>query len=272
MENDNEIELIDYIKVILKRKNLILGITLGIVIGVGVLSFILPKTYKVDAIIEIGRIESFFPETPGQVLEKIKNKNYQKAIQKKLNISEKEFPKINIFNPKNTGLLIISITSKKPERAKEILENLGNLILKEHQSKFNIQKKILLDDKKRIEKKISFLKEKKKILEEKINYLRNLYQTNPSSENLLLLMESKKDLKNTKLEIENHYLKLNSINQKLNISQPTQIIKPPSIPELPTGPNPLLNIIIALILGFLSGSFLAFLCEWWEKEKERLKT
>ena len=257
-----EINLIDYIKVILKRKWLILKITVGVVIAVGILSAVMPR-YKVDTILEIGVTENIL-ESPEQIVEKIKNGNYNEAVKKKLNIEK--LPKIDVFNPKNTKLVIISITSSNPEQAKKILEELENLILKEHQEKFNLQKKILLENKKRIKNKISCLENEKKILEEEVNYFTNLMTTNSIYH--LLLTETKEKLEKKKLEIENQYLKLNALEQKLNSYQPTRIIKAPAIPSSPAGPGLGVNIIIGLILGLFGGVFLAFVIEWWEREKK----
>ena len=264
---EEEINLMDYIKVILKRKWLILKITVGVIIVVGILSLVMPR-YKVDTILEVGLMEEFIPEPPNQLVEKIENGNYNEAIKTKLNIEK--LPKIKTSSPKDTRLVVISITSSNPEQAKKILEELENLILKEHQEKFNIQKKILLDSKKRIENKISSLENEKKILEEKVNYFTNLMATSPSPTYQFLLTEAKENLEKKKSEIESQHLQLNALERKLNSYQATRVIKAPTIPLTPTGPGLGVNIIIGLVLGLFAGIFSAFAIEWWEKEKSNL--
>ena len=265
-EEEAEINLIDYIKVILKRKWLILKIALGVTIGVVILNFVMPR-YKVDTILEVGVTEDTL-EAPNQLVEKIKNGNYNEVIKRKLNIEK--LPKIEVSTPKDTRLVIISIKSSNPEQAKKILEELENLILKEHQEKFDSQKKILLENKKRIENKISCLENEKKILEEKVNYFTNLMASSPSPTYQFLLTEAKEKLEKKKLEIENQYLKLNTLEQKLNSYQPTRIIKAPTIPTSPAEPGIGVKMIVGLIVGLLGGIFLAFVIEWWEKEKSHL--
>ena len=49
MEEDN-VELIDYLRVIWKRKVLIIGATFVSIIAAGVLSFLLPKVYEASVI------------------------------------------------------------------------------------------------------------------------------------------------------------------------------------------------------------------------------
>jgi len=48
---ENEIELIDYLNVLWKRKWLIIIPTFFLVVAVGVISFLLPKKWEIDAII-----------------------------------------------------------------------------------------------------------------------------------------------------------------------------------------------------------------------------
>jgi len=49
--------------------------------------------------------------------------------------------------------------------------------------------------------------------------------------------------------------------------KPTQVVKSPTVSASPIKPRPLLNIVIAAILGLFIGVFLAFFQEWWEKNK-----
>ena len=52
---EDEINLMDYVKIILKRKWLIFSIFLLAVIVAGIFSFISPKIYEIDTIFEIGK-------------------------------------------------------------------------------------------------------------------------------------------------------------------------------------------------------------------------
>jgi len=186
-----------------------------------------------------------------------------------LNIEK--LPKIEVSNPTDTRLVIISINSSNPEEAKKILEELENLILEEHQDKFDLQKNILLDDKKRNENKISSLENEKEILEEKVNYLTNLMATDPSPTNQFLLTEAKESLEKKSSEIADQYLELNSVERKLNAYETTRIVKAPIVPKNPSGSNLVLNVVIAIVLGLFIGILVAFIKEWWENAKKELK-
>ncbi len=318
-----EIDLMDYVKVLLKRKWTIFGIFLVAAIAAGIFSFILPKVYKIDTFLEIGQIAGEAVEVPGQVIEKIKVDVYGIFVREKLGIPEEKYPKIKTENPKETNLITLVIESAKTPESKNILEKINNLILDEHQEKIKTKKELIEQDIKtteekiklvesdiektknktkpinedieRIENKIENANEEKKNLEAKIEALQKIlpYQQDPGTQ--FALFDTKEKLANKKQEIENLYLTINALRRskedlevqinslKTNIEslnaqinalrasldeiKPTQVIKSPTVSGEPIKPRPVLNIVIAAVLGLFVGVFLAFFQEWWEKSK-----
>jgi len=319
----DEIDLMDYVKVLLKRKWLILVMFFGAAIAAGIFSFIMPKIYKIDTSLEIGQIAGAVVEAPGQVVEKIKGDVYGIFVREKLGIPEEKYPKIKTENPKDTRLISLAIESAEPQKAKNILEEINNLILAEHQEKIKVKKELIEkdikttedkiklvesdiektknkiqpinEDIKRIENKIANAEEEKENLEAKVDALQKIlpYQQDPGTQ--FALFDTKEKLANKKQEIENLYLTINSLRKskedlmiqinslKENIEnlnaqinalkaslddiKPTQVIKSPTVSGEPIKPRPLLNIVIAAVLGLFVGVFLAFFQEWWEKSK-----
>ena len=281
-----EIDLMDYVKVILKRKWLILVIFFGAAIAAGIFSFLMPKVYKIDTSLEVGIIERAtgatseqLIESPTQLVEKIKGDVYGIFAREKLGIPEEKYPKIKTENPKDTRLISLAIESAEPQQAKNILEEINNLILAEHQEKIKVKKGLLENnievakkDIERIKAKIGFLEEERKNLEAKIEALQKIlpYQQDPGTQ--FALFDTKEKLEQKKQEIENRYLEINSLENQINSLQgqiedirPTQVIESPTVSASPIKPRPLLNIVIAAILGLFIGVFLAFFQEWWEK-------
>jgi len=213
---EDEIDLMDYVKVIFKRKWLILVIFLVAVIAAGVFSYFVPKIYKIDSSLEIGQIGGQVVEAPEQVVEKINNGIYG------------WFPGIKVSNPVNTNLIKIEAISKESQKTKKILEEINELILAEHNNKINSQKNLLEKEIERLQEKIDFL-----ILK--------------GQETAILQLE------------------INNLQRQKEALQPTQVIREPTISEKPVRPKPVLNIIIAGVLGIFIGVFLAFGKEWWEK-------
>jgi len=292
---EDEIDLMDYVKVILKRKVFILALFLAAVIVAGVFSFLSPKVYKIDTVLEIGKTDKGMVEAPEQSIAKVEGNVYGTLIREKLNISEAEYPQIKAENPKATNLLNIKIESGNPQQAKEILEEKNELILAEHQEKIELEKealeseiylseeniKVLQKDIERIKIKISSLEEERKVLEAKVEALQEIlpYQQDPGTQFVLFNSQERLELK--KQEIENRYLQINSLETQINDFKskinslklqienirPTLIIKPPTVSEKPISSRPFLNMAIAGILGLFVGTFLAFGREWWEKAK-----
>jgi len=275
----DEIDLMDYVKVLLKRKWLILAIFLGAAMVVGVFSFLMPKVYKIDTALEIGQAAGVPIEDPGQVVEKIKGDVYGIFAREKLGIPEEKYPKIKTENPKDTRLISLAIESAEPQQAKNILEEINNLILAEQQEKIKVKKGLLENnievakkDIERIKAKIGFLEEERKNLEAKVEALQKIlpYQQDPGTQ--FALFDTKEKLEQKKQEIENRYLEINSLENQINSLQgqiedirPTQVIESPTVSASPIKPRPLLNIVIAAVLGLFIGVFLAFFQEWWEK-------
>ena len=246
-DNIDENDLMDYIKVILKRKKMIFGITVLAVIAAAGFSFYMPKVYDISTSLEIGVIdkegEGDFEliEEPGQIVAKIESDVYGVLVREKLQISEEDYPEIKTENPKNTNLVVTKIESDKTEQSKNILEKINNLILGEHQvvvenkkqliekeisttedkiqlSQSDIEKtknKISPTDKdiQRIKNKILYCQEEVKNLENKVKTLEKVlvYEQTPGTQ--FALFDAKEKLAKKRQEIENLYLNINNLER-----------------------------------------------------------
>jgi len=229
--NDYEINLIDYVKVILKCKKLIFFIFVLAIIIAFILSILSPKIYSIDTTLELGQAEALV-----QLVEKINNGVYNKK-------------RASASGSKNTQLVKIKIESADYNEAKSALEEINNLILKEHnadkiknkislldqdirnnQNKIEktkdkknladndadkIKNKIITsqDDIKRIYNKISSTEKEKQILRDKIDSLEAqlIFEQTPGTQ--FALFSAKQELESTKQGIENLYLQINSLQR-----------------------------------------------------------
>lgn len=233
---EDEVNLIDYVRVLIKKKWLILGITLGAAVLAAVLTMTMPKTYEVNTILEVGKTGDGLIETPGQLAEKIKNGNYNALIKSKLNLET--IPSLEAQNPQNTNLVIVSLTSPNPQEAVQILNELNNNILAEHQKILNEKEAVVNENIKDTQAELIFLETQKEDSDEGIASLR---------------------------------AELSRLKDKLNSFELTKVSKAPVAPEKPTDSNLILNVIIALVLGLFIGIFVAFIRNWWEKEMSSSK-
>ncbi len=238
----NEVNLMDYVAVIFKKKRLIVAIFLTAVVITGIVSFLMKKVYRIDTAVEIGKLsEEQSIEEPIQLVEEIKNDFYGVKIREALNISEKKYPKMTVENPKDTKLVTIAIESDSTEMAKKILERMNDLILADHQNRIKAKQGLLENDIKtaeskikltesdiektkskitpmdndikRIENKIIFAENEKRSLEEKVDALQKIlpYQQDPGTQ--FALFDAKEKLANKENEIESLYMSINSFKR-----------------------------------------------------------
>ena len=116
---ENEVNLIDYVNVILKRKKIIIFWFFILVIITAILSFfVLPKVYEVSTSIEIGRLRRETNSSPEKDIEdsislnsKLERDVYGPKIRENLDLAESEWPEIKFENPEETHLIVMTIES-----------------------------------------------------------------------------------------------------------------------------------------------------------------
>jgi capsular polysaccharide biosynthesis protein len=247
---EEEVNLMDYVKVLLKRKWLIMACFLVFLLVAGFMIFITPKVYKIETVLEVGRIQmraeessEQLIESPIQLLGKIEGDVYGIKVRQNLNITEQRWPEIKVDNPKDTNILVISIESTDTEQAKQILMEENDLIITDHQKIIETKKellekeaegieekvktiqediKITLDkiiplenDILRIEAKILILEEEKENLESKVSALQEqlVFEQTPGTQ--FALFDAKERLADKKQETEDLYLRINSLRSSI---------------------------------------------------------
>lgn len=151
-EYEDEIELMDYLNVLWKRKWLIILPTFFLVFAVGILSFMLHPVWEVDAIVvpskffvqtEQGQFEEVVVVDPKQIAGQINQGSYNNLISAELNIDRKMFPKIHAENLRDTKLVRISAREKDVKKAKLILNALFNHLKQEFDRKIDVEIKVI---------------------------------------------------------------------------------------------------------------------------------
>jgi uncharacterized protein involved in exopolysaccharide biosynthesis len=164
-QREEEVDLLDLLIILLKRKKLILGITLGAAVLTAIISLLLPPIYRAETKIlppqqgssgmatqilsQLGGASEFFGaalqmKNPNEMyvemlksrtvldriierfhLKKIYRKKYRKDVRKKL------LKVLTAFNNKKSGIVSIEVEDKNPQRAAEManafVEELKNL-------------------------------------------------------------------------------------------------------------------------------------------------
>ncbi len=185
--NEEEIELMDIINVLWKRKWLIIIGTLSCMIIVGIISFLLKPVYEISALVqpgkllvqdEYGRFEEVVIEKPHQLANRINEKTYEHIIAEESKIKLDELPEIEAKNIEDTFLVRIWTKNHDIERGKAVLKKILELIRKDIDEKVdveikNIENGILHNEIEKIKltKEIENLKKRYEIIEKRENEL-----------------------------------------------------------------------------------------------------
>lgn len=236
-----EINLVNYIKLLKKRKKLIFSVFALFIIGAVVyVFFINPKTYKAEAVLQIGTVVEMrqgnrvIIEDPLQVIQKIKNGVYG------------DYSGVKASKPEGTELVTIEVTHKNVQETEKTLKDLVNNILADHNSKINNEKQIAL--------------------KEYEEYNKAINDINKDISSFIVRGQQIGDLR---LKIYDYNLIKGNIENQLDGFRNTSIIKE-TVSDKPISPKPLFDITMAGILGVLCGISLAFIKEWWEKNKQEI--
>ncbi|MDB4442194.1 Wzz/FepE/Etk N-terminal domain-containing protein [bacterium] len=148
--SEDEIELIDLLRVIWKWKYLIFGGTIVCALVAAIISFILPKIYSVDTIIEPGILgivsegenqgHRVYIDSPENIKALIDVGSFENAILAHLGKQAKNIDLLKEITfktsiPKDSKALKVSYETANVELGKQILNNLNELLLKKY-SKF----------------------------------------------------------------------------------------------------------------------------------------
>jgi len=177
-EYEDEIELMDYLNVIWKKKWLIILPTLFCVIIVGIISFRLPHIWEVDAVVqpskffvqnEQGTVSEVVVVNPKQIVGQINQASYDHLIAAELNLDIKAFPKLKAENLRDTNLVRVSVREKDTEKAKLILFSLFNHLKTDMDRKIDVEIKGIDT---RIEAQENSIKQNELTIKDKLNEIK----------------------------------------------------------------------------------------------------
>lgn len=147
---ENEIELMDYLLVIWKRKWLIIVPTFFLAVIAGIASFLIPPKWEIDAIIqpskffvqtEQGQFEEVVVVDPKQIAGQINQESYDRIIAAELNLDFRKFPELKSENLRDTKLVRVSVRENDIEKGKAILSSLFTHLKRELDRKIDVEMK-----------------------------------------------------------------------------------------------------------------------------------
>ena len=260
---EDEIDLKDLIKTILRYKKFIFIFTFFITFLAGLYVYFKKPIYEIKANLQAGYINKWNEDriikeyfyNPNALIVYIKN-TYDNSKNDKI-----KYPKVFVSLVKNTkDILNIKIDDFSNERAINYLNEILKDINSKENAKIDMYKKI-------INQKIKILQEsKKQLLINKQNYLNKIKSIN-DSQIISNLLQAIADIQKQVLSINEKIINLKSQLSPLNIIK-TQIIGKVEKSNKPVKPKKTLIIIIAFITGFILSIFLVFFIEFIRSLKE----
>ena len=299
MVGTDEISLIDIFKVLNKRKNLIILMTMACTfIALGI-SLLLPRVYEVTAIVSPASrpvtdgqgqtVKKQLIETPLSVKEAITGGSYDQALISKLQLLEMGLPKITVVVPKDTDLVKISVKTDAPEVGVALAEELISLLSSQQSQELHIERqqienllKLHLINLHTKNSRLDLFNKQLKESKAKIDSLENVRQNKISKANdaVAVLLYSN--------EIKTHQLYLNNLEEKIQVLsgeiaeqkiiedqlalkkellKPLEVVKVPTIPVKPVSPRKSLITILGFFLGVLGSVVFAFFLEFFQNAK-----
>lgn len=255
---EDEINLYDYCKVIVKRKSLIIGLFLVAILASAIISFLMPKIYRGEVVLKLTTKElttkellSIIGKPDGERIKTILPKTHNFVSGITLNELKGSADKLQVF-----------IESKNPDRIPDIIAELV-----EYMNNYPLIKRYVEQEKERLLKQSEELS---KIIEDstelKNNYKKMLTAGRliPIGFNPIDLDKRLSDLKIEKIVVE----------QAIRNLKGMEIVGQLYVSRNPVKPRTTMNIALAGITSLFAGIFMVFLMEYSErvvKEKDGKK-
>jgi capsular polysaccharide biosynthesis protein len=227
----DEIELIDYLRVIWKWRYLILVGTIVCTLTITFVSLAMPKIYRIDTVLQPGVVgidkngNNRYIDSPANIKTLIEAGTLNSEIIDNLKKSSKNnlpiLLRLEVNIPKNSNLVRISYETDAVDVGINILNNIAKILPKKYVDKVNYIKNEY-EAKLRLKRnRLSFLEKKKEITKRNINYIRNLQEESTSElkvidndSNLLIkqrstLMNKKKENNDLKILLYNNIIQEN---------------------------------------------------------------
>jgi len=267
---EEEIDLREYINVLLKRKGIIILIFLIVVITAAMVSyFVLSPIYQSSTVFSVAQVDGQPVINITEALEIIKSNVVLDEVINQMSLeetTEQLKPQVTTEGLKDTNFIKVTVEADTPEKAKSLVENIVKVFIEQHQGEYEEKVKLTEDRLKILELQVAEFekniqeieKTKKKIAaSEELSEAERQFQTS------LLLSSSV-----TERELYNDLTEqINILQLSLKDCQDFKIINYAQLPIAPIKPRKELNIVIAGVLGLFVGIFVAFFLEFWQRGK-----
>jgi len=276
MQDKQEIELIDYLNVIWKRKGLIIGGTLLATAAALVVSLGIPKTYEVSRTIQIGKlpggihggtmIEGKFIESREAVIGRLTNHRVLKMLMEKVHsgLPNTEMGALVSISTKPNPAVRYKVQTHDPQAVVRVADELAEYIIKIHKPVFDNGLQITKEHEAELAATIrnmgSGVQSMKKLM-------KRIVETPGVDATALILLQANIEDRNRSVADLRRELKESRLS-RLG-SENTSVIAADAPPKSAVKPRVKLNVALAGTLGLMMFTFVAFFMEFIEKARSK---
>ncbi|MDD2646437.1 MAG: Wzz/FepE/Etk N-terminal domain-containing protein [Patescibacteria group bacterium] len=265
-DEELEINLSDYARVVWRRRKIVSAIFITIIILAITISFLLPKTYQASSLIVPAKISGKTVESLNNVIEVLKQEAVLRELCRQLKIPESNFGYLaGTFKVSISGdSLEVKAYDSTPQRTKQKIDVINKFII-------NRENLIASRFKPNLEAEIGLLQEdlikNADAIADFDVKIKALAGTTSEAQGYITAsyIEARQAAKFRWEELQKQlYNKQRELNY---LSQESSIDIPPVLPAYPIKPNKRLNVTVAAVFGFIIAICYAFVAESISKKK-----
>jgi len=259
---DDEISLIDLWNVLLRRRLLILGLTVLCVAVAILYSILATPVYESRAVVLIGKAASIGPvENPDEMVQRLRQ-DYRVGDESE---GEREMPyveAISLNKREADAVVTISARAETPQEASQFLGQVVDGLLEEHETWFKQTVRLLRDRMDTLVAQSQAFESQIVLIQEEMERVR---EVNPVQASVLAVESGKLIAQLPGLEGRLNLLQLDLLDSR---SYPSKLLRAPTVAVKPIQPRPKLYLAISLVLGLMLGVFAAFFAEFLRNARQ----
>ncbi|MDQ0285563.1 uncharacterized protein involved in exopolysaccharide biosynthesis [Desulfofundulus luciae] len=267
---EEELDLRDLILILWKRRRLILGIFITAVFAAAAISFIIPPTYEVSTIIALGVFPDPTYTSQASAREILLSDELLLTVIKdlKLNVPREKFRSfketIKIESIKDTNFLKISVQTQNRAEGKAIVEKMVELFKERSEPSYQQHRQLLANQLNSVRTRLYAIETDIKKTREVLNAIESASGISPVEKDLRRsrTLEYLQSEESQRIELLDRYL---ALQKEINELKNVQVIRGAREPVYPVKPNKKLNVALAGMLGLMSGIFMAFILEYFQR-------
>jgi len=253
---DDEISLIDLWNVLIRRKLLILALTILSVMAATLYSLVATPIYESQAVVLVGKTPATGPlENPDEMVQRLRQA-YRVGDDTEGARAMPYVESISLNKREADHVATITARAETPQQASQFLQTVVDGLIQEHGVRFEQAAALLTSHLESLNSQTDAFQSQIALIQAEMDQVR---EVNPVQASVLAVESGKLMAQLPELEQRRNQLQLDLLDSR---SYASQLLRSPTVAAKPVQPRPKLYIAIALVLGVMLGVFAAFFAEF----------